>query len=32
VIKGRKIDLWVPNSSEARRFGRRKIHLTVLGR
>jgi 3D (Asp-Asp-Asp) domain-containing protein len=32
VIKGRKIDLWVPNSSEAARFGRRKVHLTVLGR
>lgn len=31
-IKGRKIDLWVPNSSEARRFGRRTVHLTVLGK
>ncbi|MDQ4121534.1 MAG: 3D domain-containing protein [Acidobacteriota bacterium] len=31
-IKGRKIDLWVPNSSEARRFGRRNVHITVLGK
>jgi 3D (Asp-Asp-Asp) domain-containing protein len=32
VIKGRKIDLWVPSSTEARRFGRRKVQLTVLGK
>lgn len=31
-IKGRKIDLWVPNSSEALRFGRRTVHITVLGK
>lgn len=31
-IKGRKIDLWVPNSSEALRFGRRTVHLMVLGK
>lgn len=30
VIKGRKIDVWVPSNSEARQFGRRKVTLTVL--
>lgn len=30
AIRGRKIDVWVPSSSEAMRFGRRKIKLTVL--
>ena len=29
-IKGRKIDVWVPNNTEARRFGNRKVKLTVL--
>lgn len=32
VIKGRKIDVWVPNITEARRFGRRTVQITVLGR
>lgn len=32
AIKGRKIDLWVPNQSEAVRFGRRKVSIKVLGR
>lgn len=32
AIKGRKIDVWVPSSSEARRFGRRKVHIAVLGK
>jgi 3D (Asp-Asp-Asp) domain-containing protein len=32
VIKGRKIDIWVPSNSEARQFGRRKVKLTVLSR
>lgn len=32
VIKGRKIDIWVPSNAEARKFGRRKIKLTVLSR
>lgn len=31
-IRGKKIDVWVPNSSEARRFGRRTVHVTVLGK
>lgn len=30
AIKGRKIDIWVPSTSEAFRFGRRNIKLTVL--
>ncbi|MEP6925947.1 MAG: 3D domain-containing protein [Pyrinomonadaceae bacterium] len=32
AIKGRKIDVWVPNNGEARKFGRRKVMLTVLTR
>ncbi len=31
-IKGRKIDIWVPNVSEARQIGRRNVKLTVLSR
>ncbi len=30
AIKGRKIDIWTPSTSEAMRFGRRKVKLTVL--
>jgi 3D (Asp-Asp-Asp) domain-containing protein len=30
VIKGRKIDVWMPSSREARTFGRRKVKLVVL--
>ena len=30
AIKGRKIDVWVPNNGEARQFGRRKVMLTVM--
>lgn len=30
AIKGRKIDVWVPNNNEAMKFGRRKVMLTVL--
>lgn len=29
-VRGRMIDLWVPNSREACRFGRRQVRLTVL--
>ena len=32
VIKGRILDIWVPNCSEAIRFGRRSISVSVLGR
>lgn len=31
-VRGRKIDIWVPNSVEAMRFGRRPVRLTVLTR
>ena len=27
AIKGKKIDIWVPNCSEARRFGRRNVEI-----
>ena len=30
AIRGRRIDVWVPTTSEAFRFGRRKVKLTVL--
>ena len=30
LVRGKKIDVWVPSSREAMRFGRRKIKLTVL--
>jgi 3D (Asp-Asp-Asp) domain-containing protein len=29
-VRGRKIDVWVPTSREACRFGRRSVKLTVL--
>ena len=29
-IKGRKIDIWTPNSREAMRFGRRSVKVTIL--
>ena len=32
AVKGRKIDIWVPNTGEAMRFGRRPVKLTVLTR
>ena len=31
-IKGKKIDIWVPSCSEARRFGRRTVSISSLGR
>lgn len=30
-IKGRRIDIWVPSCSEARRFGRRSVTIGLLG-
>lgn len=30
-IKGRRIDIWVPSCSEARRFGRRNVTIGLLG-
>ena len=32
AVRGRKIDIWVPQTSEAMRFGRRPVKLTVLAR
>ena len=32
AVRGRKIDIWMPNTSEAMRFGRRPVKLTVLAR
>lgn len=30
MIRGRRIDIWIPSSQEAMRFGRRTVKLTVL--
>lgn len=30
AVRGNKIDIWVPSTSEAMRFGRRRVQLTVL--
>ncbi len=30
MIKGKRIDIWLPSSREAMRFGRRTVKLTVL--
>jgi 3D (Asp-Asp-Asp) domain-containing protein len=30
LVRGRKIDIWVPHTGEAMRFGRRTVKLTVL--
>ncbi|HEX8502963.1 MAG TPA: 3D domain-containing protein [Pyrinomonadaceae bacterium] len=32
AVRGRKIDIWVPSTDEAMRFGRRPVKLTVLTR
>lgn len=32
AVKGRKLDLWMPSTAEAMRFGRRKVSVKVLGR
>ncbi|HEX8294103.1 MAG TPA: 3D domain-containing protein [Pyrinomonadaceae bacterium] len=32
AVRGRMIDIWVPQTSEAMRFGRRPVRLTVLTR
>ena len=31
-VKGRKLDIWVPSCSEARRFGRKSVSLSVAGK
>lgn len=30
LVRGKKIDIWMPSSGEAIRFGRRKVKLTVI--
>jgi 3D (Asp-Asp-Asp) domain-containing protein len=30
AVRGRKIDIWMPSTSEAMRFGRRAVKLTIL--
>ncbi|MDQ3798778.1 MAG: 3D domain-containing protein [Acidobacteriota bacterium] len=32
AVRGRKLDIWVPNCSEAMRFGRRTVSVNILGR
>jgi len=32
AVRGRRIDIWMPHTSEAMRFGRRPVRLTVLSR
>jgi 3D (Asp-Asp-Asp) domain-containing protein len=32
AVKGRKLDIWVPNCSEAVRFGRRGVSVNILGK
>jgi 3D (Asp-Asp-Asp) domain-containing protein len=32
AVRGRKLDIWVPNCSEAMRFGRRSVSVNILGR
>ena len=32
AVRGRRLDVWVPSLAEARRFGRRKVTISVLGR
>lgn len=32
AVRGRKIDIWMPSTGEAVRFGRRPVKLTVLAR
>jgi 3D (Asp-Asp-Asp) domain-containing protein len=29
-VKGRELDIWVPSCSEARRFGRRSVNVTLM--
>lgn len=31
-VKGKKLDIWMPSCSEARRFGRRSVAVNYLGR
>ncbi len=29
-IRGRRLDIWMPSIRECRRFGKQKVHVTVL--
>ena len=31
-VKGKKLDIWVPSCTEARRFGRRSVGVNVMGK
>ncbi len=31
-VRGRTLDIWVPNCAEANRFGRKSVRVSVLGR
>jgi 3D (Asp-Asp-Asp) domain-containing protein len=31
-VKGRRLDIWMPSCAEARRFGRRSVSVSYLGR
>ncbi len=31
-VKGREIDLFIPDGAEAKRFGRRRVHVEILER
>jgi 3D (Asp-Asp-Asp) domain-containing protein len=32
AVKGRKLDIWVPSCSEARRFGRRTVMVALASK
>lgn len=32
AVRGRILDVWVPNCAEANRFGRKRVRVSVLGR
>lgn len=32
AVKGKRLDIWMPSCSEARRFGRRSVSVNYLGR
>lgn len=29
-IRGKRLDIWMPSNAEAKRFGKRKVHVTVI--
>ena len=32
AVQGREIDIYVPNLAEAKRFGRQRVRVEILGR